>query len=162
MKMDVILSLRQFLEVDIEDVFNLSNEPYVRKYSLNQTRIPWDGHKKWFAGVLKSEQNIGYAIVDNKDKFYGQIRFSIDGDLATISLSLCRSIIGKGYSRHLLMIALSILSWENRDILMVDATINKNNTPSIKLFTNLGFYLEGTLGDVNTYILELRNLYEDR
>ena len=135
------LYLRKVMKNDIEKVFKLSNEDYVRKYSINKNKIKWEKHLIWFNNILKSEENIFYVVTDISDNFLGQIRYNIEGYSAIVSISLCKSIIGKGLSSILLKFSIELLKKEKKEIKNVIAFVSNKNIASEKLFSKTGFQL---------------------
>lgn len=139
--MQCCVFLRKANATDIRAVFSLSNEAYVRRYSLNQEPIDWNKHVDWFTMVLSDPNSIFFIVSDSKDQFLGQIRFKIDGEQATVSISLSSAIRGQGYSSSLLSESISKLLQERKEVNEVIAHILEDNTPSVKLFTKVGFCL---------------------
>lgn len=133
--------LRKAKNEDVFDVFQLSNEDYVRKYSINTAKIEWEDHKVWFDNLLKSNNHIFYVITDHTDKFLGQLRYKFDNDSATISISLCKSITGKGLSKVLVKKSIELIREERNELKNIIAYVSNDNIASKKLFESTGFIL---------------------
>lgn len=127
---------------DIDDVFRLSNEDYVRKYSINKDKIKWEDHVKWFERIIQSPDDLFYVITNPDNTFLGQIRYKIEDAEATVSVSLSKEILGKGLSYPLIKRSLEMLKNDSGKINKVIAFISKENIPSQKLFTKAGFVLD--------------------
>lgn len=133
------LYLRKVKRDDIEEVFKLSNEDYVRKYSINKYKIEWDNHLAWFNNILKSKQNVFYVVANSKGEFLGQIRYKIKDCSAVVSISLCKLIMGKGLSSILLNHSIKLFKEEKKDVKRIIAFISTENIASNKLFIKSGF-----------------------
>lgn len=136
--------LRKVKEEDIVDAFQLSNEDYVRKYSINTKKIDWEDHKIWFANIIKSNNHIFYVVTNNTDGFLGQLRFEIEDESATVSISLCKSIMGKGLSEKLIIKSIERIREERKELKKIIAFVSNENVASKKLFENAGFVLTET------------------
>ncbi|OIJ10409.1 UDP-2,4-diacetamido-2,4,6-trideoxy-beta-L-altropyranose hydrolase [Anaerobacillus alkalilacustris] len=133
--------LREIREEDIRDVFNLSNEDYVRKWSINTKKISWEEHIIWFENTIKSDQNVFYVVTDCTNNFLGQLRYKVEGHSATVSISLCKSIMGKGLSKQFLIESIKLISDERNKLDNIIAFISDKNIASKKLFEKVGFLL---------------------
>ncbi|SHH83278.1 GNAT family N-acetyltransferase [Clostridium grantii] len=148
--------LRKVKEEDMDEVFKLSNEDYVRQYSLNKEKIRWEHHVTWFSKVMQSPNNVFFVVTNKDNEFFGQIRYKIEYSTATVSISLCEKIIGRGLSYNILIKSMENLKKEYRDIKRIYAVIAIENIPSKKLFEKAGFkYLE-----VNNEIMKYTFSYE--
>jgi UDP-2,4-diacetamido-2,4,6-trideoxy-beta-L-altropyranose hydrolase len=133
--------LRKIKNEDIQDVFQLSNEDFVRKYSINKEKIEWNEHVAWFESMLKSNHNVFYVVTDDTDQFLGQLRYKIDNHSATISISLSKSLTGKGLSIKFLNESLNRISEERIDVENIIAFVSDQNIASKKLFEKANFSL---------------------
>ncbi len=119
---------------DIEKVFELSNNDIVRENSINQQKITWGEHKKWFNQRIK---NIEYPfyIVENRDgEFIAQVRFDKKYDEVVISLSIVESHRGMGLGEQIIKKCVK-MSGINK----LSAYIFDKNIASIKSFERAGF-----------------------
>lgn len=134
--------IRKAIKSDIENVYMLSNEAYVREYSINKSNIEWESHLSWFDEILKSTKDYFYIIVDENKIFCGQIRFKVNPSIkseVTVSISLAKNTLGKGLSSYFLKSAIEILKKEYNLLKTVNAVIKDENIKSIKTFENVGF-----------------------
>ncbi|WP_096203116.1 GNAT family N-acetyltransferase [Bacillus sp. FJAT-45350] len=142
--------LRAVKDEDILCVYQLSNEDYVRKYSINSAEIDWEDHKVWFESILKSDNDVFYVVTDNTDNFLGQLRYKIEDKIATVSISLCKSITGKGLSKELIKMSIGKIRKERSELKNIVAFVSSDNTASNKLFERVGFVLQ----ESNNYLLK--------
>lgn len=133
------LSLRPALIEDSPYVFELSNEDYVRRYSINQDPILWENHKKWYESVLLSPRYLFLIVTNPTNQVLGQIRYELTGTTAVISISLSQSLKGKRMSQSLIEQSIKILQRDCCTIRTIVAQISKENIASIKTFEKVGF-----------------------
>lgn len=126
---------------DIGEVFDLSNQDYVRKYSINKEKISWEKHVEWFNNTIQDVNKVFYVITDSKEKFLGEIRFDINKDFAVVSISLSKTILGKGYSLKLLQEGINRLFDSKKDVDKIIAYVSEKNIASDRLFRKAGFFL---------------------
>ncbi|GAG70277.1 unnamed protein product, partial [marine sediment metagenome] len=130
-------------KVDFEDaleIFNLSNDDIVRKNSFNPRKIEWGNHLIWLKKKLKDENSIYFAVVDDLNRFYGQVSFDINikNDEARINISLGEKIRGLGLSSFIIDKSLDKLI-KIKSIKLINAYIKDDNIPSIKSFKKSNF-----------------------
>lgn len=134
--------LRNITYEDMTAVFDLSNEDYVRKHSINQSKIEWFDHQNWFQQMIQSKDHVFYVVTDDSDQFLGQIRYQLEGASATVSISLSRALAGKGMSGKLMSESIIKLKREKKEITEIVAYVSEDNLPSKKLFERLHFILK--------------------
>ena len=84
---------------DMKNVFDLSNDDTVRKNSINQNKIEWEDHVKWFRNRIDKSH---FYIVENKNKeFVAQVRFDEQLE-STISISITKNFRGKGLASEII------------------------------------------------------------
>jgi len=147
--------LREIKSEDIHDVFRLSNEDYVRKYSININKINWDDHVVWFNNIIKSDKNVFYVVTDSTNKFLGQLRYKIENDSAIVSISLCKSVAGKGLSNKFLKESIELISKERKDIETIIAFVSDKNIASKRLFEKAKFILNENNNGLLKYIYSI-------
>jgi len=135
------LSIRKVRSEDMEDVFYLSNQDYVRKHSINKGKIKWEDHVGWFNNTIHDCDSVFYVVTDNADRFLGQIRYKIENGIATVSISLSHLITGKGLSNFLLLKSINQFFNEKKGVVEIVAYVSENNIASVKLFEKAGFTL---------------------
>jgi RimJ/RimL family protein N-acetyltransferase len=146
--------IRKVRSRDLEEVFNLSNQDYVRKYSINKEKIKWEDHVRWFNNTIQERDSVFYVVTDNTKRFLGQIRYKIENGKATVSISLSHLITGKGLSRHLLIESIDKFLSEKKEVTEIVAYVSENNIPSGKLFEKAGFSLCDNQGGLLKYLFQ--------
>lgn len=124
---------------DMKEVFELSNEDVVRKFSISKEKIKWDDHVQWFKKNIHDENVIYYIVINEEDRILGQIRYNINESSAIVTINLLDNIRGKGFSKRILFKANQELFASKKSIKTVVAYILKDNIASIKLFESLEF-----------------------
>lgn len=150
-------SLRNVSSDDIEEIFALSNEEYVRRYSIDKEKITWEEHVRWFDYILQDKNNVFYVITDYSGHFLGQIRYQIENEEAVVSISLSKLIMGKGLSGLLLQESMKKLYEERKEIKTIVAYVSENNVASNKLFQKGGFSLVDKQKELIKYIYTERS-----
>ncbi|MFV0520495.1 MAG: GNAT family N-acetyltransferase [Lachnospirales bacterium] len=156
------LVLRKANKEDVESVFKLSNEDYVRRYSINKDKILWENHIKWFENVIFSEKDFFYIVTNNEKDFLGQVRFNISENECVISISLSIAIKGKGLANDILKKSLYAFFEEEKKTYDIIAYIDKENIGSIKLFKSVGFKEIFPNNNLLRFILKKGDFYENR
>ncbi len=131
--------LRKATIEDLEIVYKLSNQPDVRKQSINKNYISWDEHKVWFSNKIVDKNYLFLLAFDKNDKFIGQIRFQIKNSAAVVSISITKEFRGKGLSKKIIKEASKILFDEFSSIKNILAYILPDNQASINGFKSAGF-----------------------
>lgn len=153
------VSIRTAKESDCAFVFELSNQEYVRKYSLNARPIEWESHIQWFKETINSKTHLFLVVIDEFDQLVGQIRYEINDKSATISISLAQSILGKGLSKTLIYQSIDYLQQKFPNVSQVFAWISDENKASIKTFERVGFkrsFAQSILNGASQYTYEIR------
>ena len=149
--------IRKAIDNDAKNVFDLSNEEYVRKNSINKEKITWEQHVKWFRAKLSDPLYVFYIVTDKEGRFIGQVRFSIEKVSAVISISITKLFRGKGLASKIIADSCKRL-YQSRDrIKKIVANINTTNLSSVKSFECAGFVYkeEIVINEMNYYIYSL-------
>ena len=155
------IEIRKACFEDLLEVYKLSNSEYVRKFSINSSEISWESHINWFNTILESSSNEFYIITNKEKEFLGQVRFSIENNYATISISFKENILGKGLSKFILTRSIYKLFNERKEVDVIIAYISKENVPSQKLFSRSNFQITDNIDRFDKFILERRKFYEN-
>jgi spore coat polysaccharide biosynthesis predicted glycosyltransferase SpsG/RimJ/RimL family protein N-acetyltransferase len=149
--------LRKVVPEDSKQIFELSNDPEVRNNSINRNKIKWEDHQNWFTQKLKNNNYIILLALDRKDNFIGQVRFEIEKDKATVSISIMKDFRGKGFSKNLLVNGCKYLFNYRESLNKILAYIRPENRASIKGFDSAGFsfYRTETINGDNFYLYTL-------
>lgn len=119
---------------DMKSVFDLSNDPIVRRNSINTVSIPWEQHVKWFIAALEDASLIFLVVESVSGEFMGQVRFKKDVCQWVVSISIAAEFRGKGLGSEILLRAM-----KGADVQRVRAYIKQDNMASRKLFERSGF-----------------------
>lgn len=133
------INLRKVKAEDMKEVFDLSNQDYVRRYSINKDKIEWPEHVKWFNSVLKDKNTVFYVVTDKNESFLGQIRYKITQNSATVSISLSEKLKGKGLSKEILNKSIKKIFEEEQSVKDIIAFVSEDNIASKKIFEGLNF-----------------------
>ncbi len=96
------ISIRHAKREDMVFIFNLSNQDYVRQYSINKDKISWEIHVDWFNETLEDANTVFYVLTDRTKRLHGQIRYKITGASGTVSISLSETLRGRGFAKKML------------------------------------------------------------
>lgn len=127
-------TFREATAKDMMAVFSLSNDPEVRKYSVNTAPIPLEDHRRWFEKRL-SDTLSPFLVVAHGDTCLGQVRLDKKAEGYVFSISLSRALRGCGFSADIIG---KSLQWLPEGSLAV-AYIRHGNTASVKSFKSNGF-----------------------
>lgn len=136
------IKLRKATLDDMENVFRLSNDPEVRKVSINKESIAWEDHIKWFSRKIKDENVMFLVAYTDKISFLGQVRFDIEEDRAIITYHLMKKFRGQGIGEGLLRAVIKFFD-SSCQVKNIYAYIQSDNIPSIKIFLRAGFVHSG-------------------
>ena len=137
--------LREVSKLDCLKLFQWVNEEEAILNSLTQEPVRWEDHVNWFNNKLAS-QSTKIFVLENDNAALGQIRFDIKNHYWEISFSIDKQYRGKGYGKLIIEEGLKKISGPVR------AIVKKKNTPSIKVFENLGFQKSSLNDDLIEYI----------
>ncbi|MEW6011593.1 MAG: UDP-2,4-diacetamido-2,4,6-trideoxy-beta-L-altropyranose hydrolase [Euryarchaeota archaeon] len=132
------MTLRTAELADIHDVFELSNENDVRKNSFNSDQIKLEDHEKWFKNKIEDSDNIFLIIKSSKD-FLGQVRFDLEENNASISVSISKNFRELGLGSNILEKSIEYLKVNAAHIKIIKAYIKESNQKSVSLFEKMGF-----------------------
>jgi RimJ/RimL family protein N-acetyltransferase len=146
--------LKKAEEKDLNLLYDWRNESEVRKNSLNTDLINYNNHITWFNNKINSDNCDIYIYYVNNVPV-GQVRLEYLFDTTIINYSIDINYRGKGYGNKIIILAESIIINQTANIKYIEATIKKNNIPSIAIFDKLGYTLINTDEDCNYYRKEL-------
>jgi UDP-2,4-diacetamido-2,4,6-trideoxy-beta-L-altropyranose hydrolase len=135
---DQRLRLRKLNENDRQILWEWANDIQVREVSFSSNPIVWEDHVRWFSTKLSDPNSQLYIAIDERDLSIGQVRFDIQNQEATISISIDRQFRHQGYGHKIIQLAVARL-WVDQGIKIVHAYIKLNNQSSIRAFLKAGF-----------------------
>lgn len=130
---DLNYELRKANMRDINFIYELANDPEVRKNSFNSKSISFTEHEKWFEHAIQDDSLLFYVLFSN-DTPVGQIRVKIKDGKGLISYSVAKPYRGKGYGGKMLNKIEEIVKKERTDIDELVAEVKIENTISRKKF----------------------------
>ncbi len=134
------LWLREATLADCELIWHWANDPAVRQASFSPDPIPWESHQTWFQKAIENEHLLIFIAMDRNEKPLGQLRYLIEGDVATVSISLDRDARGMGYSTALLNLG-SDRIFATTSVQVQHAFIKPDNVASQRTFERASFRL---------------------
>ncbi len=139
------LSLRPAGERDCELLWQWRNEESTRQWSFHSDSIPYEEHKRWFLGKLKSADSLMLIISDKSRGDIGQVRFNMSPDgSAEVNISISAAERHRGYGSNALRLACRYVQRKFK-IVRVIAHIKVGNEASIAAFARAGFIHKGLL-----------------
>lgn len=153
--LDIILS--PATEEDSRRIWELANDPTVRRASFRSEPIPWAQHGVWYRQKLKEPGAHILIASDRMGIFIGVVRFEPDQAVARISIAVDPAARGAGTGTAMII---SGCKWmfKNTDISRINAYIRPENKASRSAFQTAGFQFvsEASPHDQNAlrYVLE--------
>lgn len=130
--------LREAEESDVQLLFNWANEENVRRNSFHPKQIQYDEHLKWFHRLLISSSERIYIYVYDEEPT-GQIRITMDGDVAEISYSIAIEKRCMGHAQMMLKLLEQRVQQDFPEIKRLTAKVKPSNVASLKVFQNLKY-----------------------
>ncbi len=136
------IHLREVTKEDVELIFKWANDKVVRENSFSTETISMDNHKMWFNKVLLREA-IRLFVMEANGTPVGQVRITIEGNVAELGYSIADEYRGKGYGRKIIELMIDKIHKGFPDIDKIIGRVKKENIPSQRVFQGLGFNKEG-------------------
>lgn len=119
-------------------LYRWANDPAVRSNSFQTEPIPYEVHRKWFAGIMAREDVIQFILMEDETPV-GQIRLNVEGNDAEIGYSIAPEYRGRGYGRRLLQLAEEKVRSEYPAIHRLTGKVKPGNAASSGAFEKEGF-----------------------
>ena len=132
------VSLRYATESDAVFLFDLVNDPECRRNSLNSDRIVFESHVEWLEGILCSDMQKLYILIDG-DEPVGQGRLELRDEGCRISYSIIPERRGYGYGGVLLKLLNNAILTEFPSCRYSYGEVLQHNVASQKIFEELGY-----------------------
>lgn len=127
--------------VQLEDkklLYKWANDEETRLNSFSTDFIPYETHEKWFNNVIRSEDILQFIYyMDNIP--IGQVRLSINNNIAYVNYSISKDHRGKGHGKNILLLVEKKLRDEYPYITQINAQVKVDNVPSRKIFEGLNY-----------------------
>jgi UDP-2,4-diacetamido-2,4,6-trideoxy-beta-L-altropyranose hydrolase len=135
---------------DVATFFNWANNDAVRANAINQQKIEYNNHVKWFKSKIKNKDSFLY-IFENKNIAVGQVRFDKSEKYYIVDYSVDEIFRGRGYGKIILKLGLEQLLKDCKYNMnyVIKAQVKVANNASCRVFENFNF--------VNTGMIELKN-----
>ena len=135
------LRLRPAREDDCHILWEWANDPEVRGASFSSMPIPWEEHKIWFAGKMKSP-DCGILVAEDDQGHVGQFRVDwTSHQEGEVDVSVAPGRRGAGYGAALIDLAVTHIFAERGTRL--HAFVKPQNRASRLAFEQAGFYSLG-------------------
>jgi RimJ/RimL family protein N-acetyltransferase len=141
-RLDNKVRLRPATQEDDYLLWKWANDPNVRAVSFSTEPIPWDNHLNWLSSTLSNPDRVIYIAIDDKNNLIGQVRFDIENNEATISVSVDHRYRGMGYGSTIIWLASQKL-FDNQDVNIIHSYIKPENEISRHSFVKAGFRYNG-------------------
>jgi ribosomal protein S18 acetylase RimI-like enzyme len=115
---------------DLMPLFELANDPLVRRNSFTTAEIPLDDHRRWFENNYRK-----IRVFEVDGALVGQVRFDVRPTETVTGLSLSPAFRGLGLGAELLRRAIA----EIEQARTITAYIKPENTASQKSFEQAGY-----------------------
>jgi len=142
---------------DMQDVFDVSNDPIVRQKSFLQEKITWENHVTWFTQKINDTKTIFYVIKSRTQDFIGYVRFDPEQDLHEyrIAIHLASQYRGRGLGKKIITQVTRDV-FDKRGVKKINAYIKKENIASYKSFEQADYVCVGTTvkHDVSCTVME--------
>jgi UDP-2,4-diacetamido-2,4,6-trideoxy-beta-L-altropyranose hydrolase len=132
------LNLRPAREDDCLLIWEWANDPETRQVSFSSEPIAWETHQEWYSRTVRTPNSFFYIGSNAAGDPMGQIRFQLDRQRATISVSLAKEARGKGLGAALIVCGVTQF-FHDSNAEIVDAYIKPDNDKSVKTFTRADF-----------------------
>jgi ribosomal-protein-alanine N-acetyltransferase len=159
------VKLRRIRQADVEMVFaGLSNPEVIKHYGVSYTTLASTGAQmRWFEEILQERSGIWWAIARcDDDSMIGACGFnnwSHTHRNAELGYWLLPDYWGQGLLTAALPLVLRY-GFDHMRLHRIHAEVEPENAPSCALLKKLGFYLEGTLRDVELKDGKFLSLYQ--
>ncbi len=134
------LALRKVTEADAETLFHWRNDPDTRANSFQTEPIPYEKHIAWLEAALRNPAQEIFILCEG-DTLIGQVRLSMENDMATISYSVDAAYRAQGYGKVILQLAEN-LCVKRGTLRSLRGYVKKKNIASQVIFETLGYGCE--------------------
>lgn len=132
------IRLRAATWEDGKDLFEWRNNPRVYEYFFEARPVLPREHQAWLAGVLE-DTDAELLVAEDGNGPVGVLRYSIDGDVADISIFVLQRHMGRGLGAQILKEGTSWLRAHRTDVRYLLARVLAGNHASAKAFERAGF-----------------------
>jgi RimJ/RimL family protein N-acetyltransferase len=135
---DYGIEMHRATEKDADEIYNLSNDPTVRRSSFNTAVIGYDEHLSWYNSKI-SDSKCFFLIFRFRGELVGQLRLERNEPLSVdVSISVTRAFRGAGYGKQMIEMGLGYIQRLMR-VKRAVAYIKPSNAASQRFFGAVGF-----------------------
>lgn len=138
LQLKIDLCFRLARPEEVKKYFDWANDQATRQQSFQSEPIAFSQHEIWFNHQLVNKDAV-LLLMESYGEAFGQVRFKLTGDKATISYSLDKKARGKGLAKHLIIGGIAYLQNNHPRITSIEGFVKLDNHPSIKTFRRIGF-----------------------
>jgi UDP-2,4-diacetamido-2,4,6-trideoxy-beta-L-altropyranose hydrolase len=138
------LLLRPVRPEDCHLIWQWASDSVIRAHSFHPEPILWEQHVAWFDERLADPFTQFYLAVDADAKPIGQIRFQVEAEAATVSVSLALEQRGKGYGAEIIRLG-SRQIWTTTEVTHIHAYVKPDNGASARAFAMAGYASVGAV-----------------
>lgn len=133
------LSVRPTTPADAQQLLDWANDALVRAQSFSSAPITLFEHERWLATKLTDDTALLLIGEDCSGRAVGPVRFGVDDDSATISVSVGAAHRGQGLASALIDQGCEELLLSRDRVQRIFAEIKSDNAMSIRAFAAAGF-----------------------
>ena len=151
--MDKLVSLRPAVNSDIDYVYQLRNEPFIRDRAGNSAVIEFEQHQHWYNRKVNDNARTLMLIIEYQGKPAGILRYDVNEimEAADITIYLEEHYCGKSIGPIAFEKSLAWLRKRFHQVHTIQAHIIASNEGSRYFFSKLGFCAESA----NIYVKKL-------
>ena len=136
-------------EGDMEQMWQWANAPEVRAVSLSSEPIDWSVHVSWFKARLADPGTLMLIGRSDCDVALGYVRFRREDNRLAVSVVVEASLRGLGVGESLIRMGCESAFAGYPECAVIEATILRDNKPSVKAFELSGFSRKGSMDQNN-------------
>lgn len=141
---------------DLQDIFEWRNDSFSRSMFLSSKAVSLNEHIDWYQRCLKNpHKKIFIGLIDDLKIGVVRFDFDVDTDQSEVSINLNPQLRGNGYGFTLLSKSISLYEQSNDATLI--ATIKKENSSSLKIFSKCNFHKKSE-DDCSYHLIRSRDI----
>ncbi len=131
----IALTVRESTIEDAKNIWVIRNNPLVRMFSGNHSKIGYERHCLWYKKQYFESKKNHCFVLEHDHKVIGYCRFDLIKSKIETSLAIDPRYHGKGYGSHLLALSLRHLKPKK----IVFAEVLRDNIASVEVFKKNNF-----------------------
>lgn len=136
-----MIVIRETRLEDIDKIYTLLNQSYVKKYFKHREEEERKKYQKWYRDLINSSNCVMFTLEDRENRFLGSVKFLIDERYqeAEIFIYLDKSIRGNHHSVDIINLSIEEIKFKLPTLKNIVAHILEENEISIHCFEKAGF-----------------------